>query len=216
MSSTTSAMRRTLKSVARLVALVAVSPAALLSGIERRCSANAEGWFCLFAQLFALIPGYAGVVMRRAFYELTLDGCSPNCFIGFGSLFTHRRVRVGDSVSIGSYTLIGCATLGRGSLIGSRASLLSGPALHEPNDAVGWTPFNPSKLRQIHIGEESWIGEGAVVIADMGARSMAAAGSVVSAPVRAGVMVAGNPARFVRRVHTVDADGVIAGAGGAA
>ena len=43
-------------------------------------------------------------------------------------------------------------------------------------------------------------GEGAVVMANVGAQCMVAAGAVVSSPVPDGIMVAGNPARFVRKV----------------
>jgi serine acetyltransferase len=39
-----------------------------------------------------------------------------------------------------------------------------------------------------------------VIMADVGPRCMVAAGAVVAAPLPEGVMVAGNPARFVRRI----------------
>ena len=50
------------------------------------------------------------------------------------------------------------------------------------------------------IGPHTWIGEGAIVMADTGEGCMVAAGAVVSAEVPPHTMVAGNPARFVRRV----------------
>jgi acetyltransferase-like isoleucine patch superfamily enzyme len=43
-----------------------------------------------------------------------------------------------------------------------------------------------------------WIGEAAVVMADIGRSSTVAAGAVVSSCVPPGIVVAGNPARFVR------------------
>ena len=194
-------LRRPLKSIANAVALLLVAPAGVVSWIETQCSSESELFFTLFAQTVALVPGYPGLCMRRAFYVLTLEDCSMDFFIGFGSLFTHRHARVEQSVYIGNFTLIGCANLRRGSLIGSHVSLLSGQWLHEPDAVAGWVPFDPTRLQQIDIGEQAWIGEHAVVMADLGTRAMAAAGSVISTSVPAGVMVAGNPARYVRRVH---------------
>jgi acetyltransferase-like isoleucine patch superfamily enzyme len=182
------------------VALVLVSPAGFLCWLECRLSPDAESVFNFFAQWYALLPGLPGVYLRRAFFQMTLDRCSSACYIGFGSLFTHRQVEVEERVYIGQYTLIGCANLRAGSLIGSQSSLLSGPALHEWDSWAGWLPTNTNNRRRLEIGPACWIGERAVVMADVGAGAMVAAGSVVSSAVAAGVVVAGNPARFVRRM----------------
>ena len=56
------------------------------------------------------------------------------------------------------------------------------------------------RIRQIVIGEYSWIGEGSVVMADIGASAMVGAGSVVSSNVPDRVVVVGNPARIARRL----------------
>jgi acetyltransferase-like isoleucine patch superfamily enzyme len=196
-------LRLALKSLARAIALVVASPAAALCGLERWLSGG-EGVFGLFAQICALLPGLPGMYLRRAFFQLTLDECSGDCYIGFGSYFTHRHAVVERGAYVGAYSLIGCAALRSGCLVGSHTSLLSGPALHEW-DGEGWLPFNAEKLHQIDIGAGSWIGERAVIMADIGAGAMVAAGSVVSNAVPAAVMVAGNPARYVKRVADVPA-----------
>ena len=146
------------------------------------------------------MPGDPGVYLRRSFYRQTLHRCSSRCFISFGAIFTHRQVIVEDDVYIGVYALIGSVRLGRGCLIGSRASLLSGSQLHELREDGTWTPADLSKLKQIDIGNNTWIGEGAIVSADIGPGAMIATGSVVTSAVPAQVMVAGNPARFVRKL----------------
>jgi acetyltransferase-like isoleucine patch superfamily enzyme len=51
------------------------------------------------------------------------------------------------------------------------------------------------------VHEDAWIGEAALVVADVGPGAMVTAGAVVSTPVRGGIVVAGNPARFVRDLH---------------
>lgn len=195
-----SGLGRAAKAFADAVALALVAPGAALSGLERRLKPHSEGVFHFCAQCLALMPGLPGVFMRRAFYRLTLDGCDRMCHIGFGAMFTHRQAVVERGVYLGTWALVGSAHLLEGTSVGSRASLLSGTELHEFKDGT-WTPFDAAKLRQLRVGPHAFLGEGAIVMADVGARTMVAAGAVVSSPVPDGVAVAGNPARFVRRLE---------------
>ncbi|MFN8545794.1 MAG: hypothetical protein U0807_16550 [Candidatus Binatia bacterium] len=52
--------------------------------------------------------------------------------------------------------------------------------------------------RTAEAGEGTWIGEGAIVLADVGRYAVVGAGAVVVRPVADGVTVVGNPARPVR------------------
>ena len=191
-------VRPAVKTAVDVCALVLVAPAAATAWAERKLSQYGESVFGLWAQLMAVIPGPPGVVVRRAFYRLTLDECHRDVYIGFGTIFTHRHARIAQGVFVGAYALIGCAVLRRGCLIGSKVSLLSGGGLHELRPDGTWSATDPTRRRQIEIGEHAWIGEGATILADVGAQTMVAAGAVVSTPVPARIMVAGNPARFVR------------------
>ena len=193
-------MRARIKALLNFISKVIVLPCALLCWIEGLLFKDSESLFLFWGHIFSILPGLPGLFLRRAFYSLTLQRCSPNFIIGFGSIFTHRRAVVEDYVYIGIYALIGSAHLKKGSLIGSRASLLSGSALHERRPDGTWTPFDPSRMRQIKIGPNAWIGEGAIIMADVGEGSMVAAGSVVSTDIKPNIMVAGNPARFVIRL----------------
>lgn len=58
--------------------------------------------------------------------------------------------------------------------------------------------------RPIRIGNDVWIGGGAVVLAGVtvGDRSVVGAGSVVTKDVPADVVVAGNPARIIKRLSS--------------
>jgi virginiamycin A acetyltransferase len=195
-------LRRTIKQVVDGISLVLALPAAATCWIEYRLSPASEAVYQFWSHVFSLMPGLPGLSLRRAFYRLTLDHCHPDFYIGFGALFTHRQAHVEDGVYIGPYALVGSSRLGRGSMIGSRASLLSGTDLHEMDHTTGvWTPFEHTRLRQINVGEHAYIGEGAIIMANVGARSMVAAGTVVSNAVPAAVVVAGNPARFVRKIE---------------
>jgi virginiamycin A acetyltransferase len=206
-----SVARRALKGMVNGIALAIASPCALTCWIEARLTDHGEAVFALWAQVFALLPGKPGMILRRGFYQLTLDSCDPSCYIGFGAVFSHRQVRIERDVYVGTYGLIGSAWLHERCLIGSRASLLSGGALHELDADHRWTPTDVRRLRQIHVGADTWIGEAAVVMADIGPGAMVAAGAVVSMAVAPGIMVAGNPARFVRSLQPAPAPPVPAG-----
>lgn len=194
------------RALADAVARLLVLPLGALSGLERRLRPDSEGVFHFCAHTVALLPGLPGAYVRRAFYWLTLDGCDPRCHIGFGAMFTHRQVVLERGVYVGTWALVGSALLREGTSIGSRASLLSGTELHEFRDGR-WTPYNAAKLRQIALGPHAFVGEGAIVMADVGAGAMVAAGAVVANAVPDAVVVAGNPARFVRRLDALSAAG---------
>jgi virginiamycin A acetyltransferase len=200
MKGTRASVRSVAKALANAVALVLVSPCALTCWIESRVAPRGETMFGFWTNVMALLPGQPGMYLRRAFYHLTLESCSLDCYLGFGMVFTHRRVTVEDHAYVGPYSLIGSARLRKGCLVGSRVSLLSGPALHTLDDQGRWQPTDLAKIQQIDIGEYAWIGEGAIVMVNVGAGSLVGTGAVVSTRVRAGIVVAGNPARFVRRL----------------
>lgn len=189
--------RQMLKNVGGWLALALVSPCAAITAIASRLGDRNET-FNFWAHVFAVAPGLPGMYLRRAFYRWTLDDCAPNCHIGFGVVFTQRNVRIEQDAYIGPYSLVGASVLRRGCLIGSRTSIVSGRNIHELQPDGTWGPTKPGKLRPVDVGEHSWIGEASTLIADIGRGALVGAGSVVAAPVPPGVMVAGNPARFVR------------------
>jgi acetyltransferase-like isoleucine patch superfamily enzyme len=194
-------VRGAVKALVDACALAAMSPAIAAAACERRFVPGGESIFGFCAHLAAWLPGPPGMALRRAFYRGTLNSCARDFYIGFGSLFTHRNAMVEQGAYVGAYALIGCARLRRGCLIGSRASLLSGGALHQLLPDGSWSPADHSRLQQIEIGAHAWVGEGAIVMADVGAKAMVAAGAVVSTAVPPRAMVAGNPARFVRMLE---------------
>jgi acetyltransferase-like isoleucine patch superfamily enzyme len=181
--------------------LVALAPCGWMCAFEARRGDDREAVFSFWAQTLALVPGVPGVFLRRAFYRWTLDGCADSFYVGFGAFFSHRRSLVEESVYIGPYSIVGSSKLGRGCLIGSRSGIVSGAHLHDVIDAEGVRmPADPRRLRQLEIGEQAWLGEGCLIMADVGRGATVAAGSVVSHDVPPAVVVAGNPARFVRRL----------------
>ena len=193
---------RPLKRACNIVALILMAPSALTCWLERRLSASSQFVFAFWTHVVAIVPGLPGVFLRRAFYRWTLQECAEEVTIEFGALFTRRSARLEPGVYVGPYALIGSAWLRENALIGSRASLLSGGQHHELLPSGEWSATDERKLSTIEIGSNTWIGEGAIMMAGTGAGCMVAAGGVVSVAVPPGVMVAGNPARFVRRLRS--------------
>ena len=193
-------MRTFLKHALDGLAVVVVAPLAAISALEKYALPGSEEGFHFGAHMVSFCPGLPGVYLRRAFYRLTLDACARECYFAFGAVFTHRTVVVERDVYLGTFALVGSAHLREGTSVGSRASLLSGIDLHEFKNGR-WTGYDGGKLRQIRVGPHALIGEGAIVMNDIGSATLVAAGAVVASAVPDGVVMAGNPARFVRRLE---------------
>jgi acetyltransferase-like isoleucine patch superfamily enzyme len=191
-----------LKAALNAVALVIMAPCAATVWLGKRFASHDGrlGVFAFWTHVVAWLPGTPGRFLRRGFYRWTLAQCAKDATIEFGALFSRPSAMVESEVYVGPYALIGSAHIGARSLIGSRASLLSGGAQHRWLPSGRWSQTDASSLETITIGPDCWIGEGAVVMASAGPGSMIAAGAVVSSAVPPGTMVAGNPARFVRKV----------------
>lgn len=194
-------MRSAIKLVLNLISQILVLPFAIACKLEESLSSrHSEAVFNTCAQFMALLPGLPGAFLRRAFYTLTLESCSPNCHIGFGTIISHRSAVIEQHVYIGNYALIGSVTIGEHSLVGSRASIINNEALHELDENGRWTPFTADRLAKVSIAKNAWIGEGAIIMADIGEGSMVAAGAVVASNIKSHILVSGNPARFVKKL----------------
>lgn len=160
---------------------------------------GSEGPFSSSAQALALIPGAPGRFVRRGFYCLVLPSCAWDVSIHFGAILTHPTSRLGHRVWIGLYALVGTCTIGDDALIGSRVSILSGRRPHGFDDAERRIADQPGEFQELAIGADAWIGEGCVVMADVGARCVVGAGSVVVKPLPERAVAVGNPAREIKR-----------------
>lgn len=181
-----------LKRLALAIAFVPALPLIVFSRVWSAC--GRDSLFDACGCFLALFPGKMGSYLRLAFYKGTLVSISSDVYIGFGSYFSRPGAVVGNFVTIGSSCIIGLVTLGDKVLVASRVSMPSGRRQH----ALRYDDSNPKDdmiFDRVTIGEECWIGEGAIVMADMGPRCIVSAGSVVTRAMPAGVLIAGNPAR---------------------
>jgi virginiamycin A acetyltransferase len=190
-----------IKAAADAVCLAVVALPAGLCRFEALFSDRGD-LFVLFGQGISLVPGLPGNWLRRAFGRLTLDGCAADCQIGFLSWFSSRHAQVGARVYIGPLSVIGDAEIGEGSLIATRVSILSGRSQHAHGPDGRLIPFSRDRAAYVTIGRNTWIGEGAIVMADVGDHCIVASGAVVTATVGAGQVVGGNPARVIRTLDS--------------
>ena len=153
-----------------------VVPCILLAWLEEKLGKQEEV-FSFFAQLLSLIPGKIGSYFRVAYYMPTVKQCPANTFIAFGTFFPHRNVVLEENVGIGAYCVIGCVHIGRDVMFASRVSVTSGKVQHiAPDGRI----TRDVVLNVVSIGRKSWIGEGAIVMDDIGEECIVAAGCVVT------------------------------------
>jgi acetyltransferase-like isoleucine patch superfamily enzyme len=181
-----------LKRMVQGVALVLVAPAALLCGFGR-----IRWLFSVMAHSYSLAPGIIGDYLRIAFYRLTLEECSIDSRISFGSFFAHPEARIGAGVYIGSYCVLGRVNIGSRTQIASAVQVLSGKHQHARDADGRISGADLGAFTMISIGADCWIGAGAIVMADVGDRTTIGAGAVVTKPVPASSVAVGNPAKLL-------------------
>jgi len=158
--------------------------------------------FRSLSQLFSLLPDIVGVYARGALYRFCCDDTSSNTSIGFLTTFSHHDTHIGDSVYIGAHCNIGKCSIKQNCLIGSGVHLLSGKAQHDFSDSSKLIKDQQGSFTKIEIAEDCWIGNNSIVMADLGQRTIVAAGAVVTRPTPGFCVVGGNPAKILRKLET--------------
>jgi virginiamycin A acetyltransferase len=188
-------MRETAKFVARWLFILLLLPFAILCAFG-----HVRPLFTIFAHFCALLPGIPGDYARAAFYWMTLRDCAIDSRISFGTFFAHPEASVGSKTYIGAYCVLGRTRIGAHTQIASHVQILSGRRQHARDEAGDILSADWDSFVEVTIGENCWIGAGAIVMADVGEGTTIGAGSIVVDPVPAKVIAVGNPARVVRQV----------------
>ncbi len=191
-------VKETLKAALRGAARGAVLPEVMAYELAARV-ADRDVAFHHASQWLSLLPGFPGIYARREFYRLTLSACSHDCQLSFGTVISHPGTRIGARVYVGLHGNLGLCELGDDVLFGSDVHVLSGTRQHGMEDVD--TPINQQAgtLTCVRIGGNTWIGNGARVLADVGEGSAIGAGSVVTREIPPFSVAVGNPARVVRQ-----------------
>jgi acetyltransferase-like isoleucine patch superfamily enzyme len=190
-------MRRILKALANGLALVLVLPAVGLYGLGS-LALGSRNVFLGWSQAFSLFPGLTGAYLRRAFYKMVLPRCGVDCFISFGATFSHPTAEVGHCVYVGAGCCLGDVTLEDDVLLGSHVSIMNGSAQHGIDRLDVPIREQPGVWPRVTIGTDTWIGDRAIVMANVGKHCVIGAGSVVTKPIPDYAIALGTPARVLR------------------
>jgi carbonic anhydrase/acetyltransferase-like protein (isoleucine patch superfamily) len=189
-------MRKLAKTVFNFLGLLAALPYIAWAWLPLAIFGS-DGSYGSAAYALAIVPGFPGTLMRRAFYCVLLPKCHWDLDIGFGSVITRSTARLGKRVLIGAYASIGWCDIGDYAMIGSRTSLLSGRHQHKFDRLDVPIADQEVNFEEIRIGADTMICESCIVMADVGSGCVVGAGAVVVHPVEDRLIVAGNPARRI-------------------
>jgi virginiamycin A acetyltransferase len=190
-------MRESLKSVARAAAFLAVLPS-LASYFVRSSFMGRDRALEGSTQFLALMPGISGQYLRQAFLAQTLSGCAPTVTVSFGTIFSKAGARLDERVYLGAGCTLGLVHIEQDVLIGSGVHITSGRDTHGTDDVTRPIREQEGRAELVRIGAGSWIGSGAIVMADVGANCVIGAGAVVTKPIPDAVVAAGVPAGVIR------------------
>ena len=152
-----------------------------------------------YSQALSALPGLTGQFVRRAFYGAVLTECHADSLINWGTVFSTADVRIARGVYIGARCMVGRAVLAEHVTLGSNVDILSGKNQHGFDDPDVPVQQQEGRYEHVHVGTNTWIGNGAIVMADVGARSVIAAGAVVTKALPDDVIAGGNPAKVLKR-----------------
>jgi acetyltransferase-like isoleucine patch superfamily enzyme len=116
-------------------------------------------------------------------------------------VFSHATVEIGPNAYVGVYCCIGDVTLEEDVLVGSHVSITNGSRQHGIERLDIPVREQPGEWPRVTIGLDSWIGDRAVVMADVGRHCVVGAGAVVTKPVADYAIVAGIPAKVIGYRH---------------
>jgi virginiamycin A acetyltransferase len=190
-------MRSTIKACAGALATLLVAPW-LVSFQMRRLIVGPDRALEGSTQSLALLPGLAGTYLRGAFLAQILAGFDQTARVHFGTTLSQAGSRIDARVYVGPQCHLGLVHLQRDVLLAAGVHVPSGPETHGSARLDVPIREQPGHLRLVTIGEGTWVGSAAVVLADVGRHCVIAAGSVVTRPIPDFSVAAGVPARVVR------------------
>lgn len=185
-----------IKKTAQIATLILVLPVYLVYRLL--AASNKNDAFASCSQFMSMLPGKTGSYLRNSFYSLTMTKCDQGVVISFGTLFSQIDTEIESGTYIGPQCNIGSCKIGQDCLLGSGVHILSGKHQHTIESTDIPIRDQGGKLSKISIGQDTWIGNNAVVMADIGQKCVIAAGSVVVHPIADKKIVAGNPAAIVK------------------
>ena len=158
---------------------------------------QSERIYGMCKEMLATVPTFIGQYMRLAYYKSVCTHLDFDICMLFGSMIAHRDTVLRKGTIIGVYSIIGYADFGENVITGARVSVLSGKYQHgRPGDRSDGE-HGPEEYTRITIKANSWIGEGSLILANVGRNCTIGAGSVLLKDAPDDTTFMGNPARKV-------------------
>lgn len=183
--------------MARLVATVVVLPLVGSFHLRSRLFGSnraLEG----SSQFLAFLPGIAGRYLRVAFLRRVLAECHETAVVEYGTLFSQVETRIGENAYVGPGCHLGLTHIGRDALLAAGVHVPSGTRRHGISRLDVPIREQTGHVASVTIGEGTWIGSAAVVMADVGRHCVVGAGAVVTRPLPDFVIAVGVPAKVLR------------------
>lgn len=190
-------VREAMKTAARGAAHVAVAPLLVSFAIRSRLLGRDRA-LQGSSQLLALVPGVVGQYIRRAYLSHTIAFCDKTAVIEFGVLLSRADARLDARAYVGPGCHLGRVHLEQDVLLASGVHIPSGAKTHRIDDPSRPIREQGDDEQLVRIGAGSWIGESAVIMANVGRDAVVGAGAVVTRPLPAECIAAGVPARVLR------------------
>jgi virginiamycin A acetyltransferase len=195
-------MKAIAKTVLRALCLFLVFPLWAFYKLLHLAFGNAV--FYGFSQLLSLVPGFTGNYLRHAFYRLSLARLGRDACIGFMATLSHPDTEIGAGAYVGPFCNLGLCSIGDDTLLGTGVHIMSGFGQHRHADLVTPIRHQGGTLTRVKVGEDCWIGNQAVVGADVGRKSIIGAASLVTKAIPEYSIAHGNPAKVVRDRRQAD------------
>jgi galactoside O-acetyltransferase len=192
------ALKRLLKNIAKLLLNKFYS---LISDVDVHCknSSEIQYWRLKGNNTNKIVVGRDTAVSANVFFERD----DAKLVIGNRSFIGKSLLSISESITIGDDVMISWgATITDHDSHSTQFSIRSNDVQKWKNGVKEW---NGVSIRPVIINDKSWIGFNAILLKGVviGEGAVVAAGSVVTKDVEPWTMVAGNPARVIKRL-TID------------
>lgn len=192
-------MKKIIKKTLFLLAAIVMLPFTISYRILDLVLKNDE-LFAGFSQLLSLIPTKVGNYLRPGFYRFAITHCDEDAVISFLTLFSHKDTEIEQGVYIGPQSNIGSCIIKSNTILGSGVHIMSGKEQHSFDELDTPIKDQGGRFTKISVGSGSWVGNNALIMANIGKNCVVAAGSVVINDVEDYSIVAGNPARVIKNL----------------
>ena len=145
----------------------------------------------------SLIPGAAGILLRRAWYGATLASCGKRLKVLFGAVIHNPESRIGDDCHIGELNRVGLVEIGPNFLSSHHVCIVSGRHQHGYERTNIAIRDQPETVRRVKIGEDVWVGAGATIGADVASHTVVGMGAAITGTFAEWKILGGVPGKVI-------------------